>query len=165
MLCPAAEDAALCEEYVRGYWSEITPRCTLSSWTPRTSAKGWAPAPRTSGPSLPLTLVTSAVDPSPGSLRSSAPPSRMPRSSPSCRVTGAQELKTLRPVNRVSPIRSRPPCPSSVRFWWRGTPNTAASSLLTESAARWIRTDLELNHRIIAHQPIVTIDLECLCLL
>jgi len=24
MLCPAAEDAALCEEYVRGYWSEIT---------------------------------------------------------------------------------------------------------------------------------------------
>merc|ERR1711872_9094 len=85
MLCPAAEDDALCEEYVRGYWSEIT-------------------APRTSGPSLPLPLVTSAVDPSPGSLRSSAPPSRMPRSSPSCRVTGAQELKTLRPVNRVSPI-------------------------------------------------------------
>merc|ERR1719193_345666 len=24
MLCPAAEDAALCEEYVRGYWGEIT---------------------------------------------------------------------------------------------------------------------------------------------
>ena len=24
MLCPAAEDAALCEEYVRGYWSEIS---------------------------------------------------------------------------------------------------------------------------------------------
>merc|ERR1719193_214274 len=24
MLCPAAEDAALCEEYVRGYWVEIT---------------------------------------------------------------------------------------------------------------------------------------------
>merc|ERR1712142_77381 len=24
MLCPATEDAALCEEYVRGYWSEIT---------------------------------------------------------------------------------------------------------------------------------------------
>merc|ERR1712055_636412 len=23
MLCPAAEDAALCEEYVRGYWGEI----------------------------------------------------------------------------------------------------------------------------------------------
>merc|ERR1712234_57503 len=104
MLCPAAEDAALCEEYVRGYWSKSLPRCTPSSWTPRTSAKGWAPAPRTSGPSLPLPLVTSAVDPSPGSLRSSAPPSRMPRSSPSCRVTGAQELKTLIPVNRVSPI-------------------------------------------------------------
>merc|ERR1712212_860065 len=29
MLCPAAEDAALCEEYVRGYWGEITatPTC------------------------------------------------------------------------------------------------------------------------------------------
>merc|ERR1711872_805556 len=104
MLCPAAEDAALCEEYVRGYWSEITAAMYPKFLDPRTSAKGWVPAPRTSGPSLPLPLVTSAVDPSPGSLRSSAPPSRMPRSSPSCRVTGAQELKTLRPANRVSPI-------------------------------------------------------------
>merc|ERR1712234_73450 len=39
MLCPAAEDAALCEEYVRGYWSEITAEIVAflqSDWCPGT---------------------------------------------------------------------------------------------------------------------------------
>merc|ERR1719285_1255336 len=60
MLCPAAEDAALCEEYVRGYWSEITAAMYPKFLDPKDVCKRLAPAPRTSGPSLPLPLVTSA---------------------------------------------------------------------------------------------------------
>merc|ERR1712234_52779 len=104
MLCPAAEDAALCEEYVRGYWSEITAAMYPKFLDPKDVCKRLGACTKDIRTFLSTPTCDSAVDPSPGSLRSSAPPSRMPRSSPSCRVTGAQELKMLRPVNRVSPI-------------------------------------------------------------
>merc|ERR1712142_1361484 len=101
MLCPAAEDAALCEEYVRGYWSEITAAMYPKFLDPKDVCKRLGACTK----DIRTFLATPTCDECRGSitrvLRSSAPPSRMPRSSPSCRVTGAQELKTLRPVNRV----------------------------------------------------------------
>merc|ERR1719193_2612804 len=78
MLCPAAEDAALCEEYVRGYWSEIICR----------------DVPQVPGPQGRLQKA--------GRLHQGH--QDLPCHSHLCRVPGAQDLKTLRPVNRVSPI-------------------------------------------------------------
>merc|ERR1712168_1163027 len=135
MLCPAAEDAALCEEYVRGYWSEITAAMYPKFLDPKDVCKRLGACTK----DIRTFLSTPTCDECRGSITRvaeviSSPEQdaeivaflqsdwcpgtedvetckqgvadliRMPRSSPSCRVTGAQELKTLRPVNRVSPI-------------------------------------------------------------
>merc|ERR1711915_1051794 len=92
ILCPAAEDSALCEEYVRTFWGELLLPCTPSSWTPPTCARSSVPAPRR--PSSPLPPVTNAEAQSPKWLESSALIAKSLRSLLSSRMIGAQELKT-----------------------------------------------------------------------
>merc|ERR1719153_2117163 len=40
MLCPAASDAALCEEYVRGYWGDITAAMYPKFLDPKDECRG-----------------------------------------------------------------------------------------------------------------------------
>merc|ERR1719474_792606 len=153
MLCPAASDAALCEEYVRGYWGDITAAMYPKFLDPKDVCKKLGACTK----DIRTFLATPTCDECRGSITRVAEVISSPEQDAeivaflqSDWCPGTEDVEACK-QGVADLIPSAMPILGEVLV--ERMPNTAASFLLTESAASWIRTDLELNHRIIAHQP------------
>merc|ERR1711970_43976 len=113
LLCPNTDDAAKCDEYVRGYWKEIANAVYPKFLDPTDVCTRLGACPRE--PSWEHPPVMSAWDPLLESLRSSALLNRSVKSSPSFSLNGALALMT--PLSAPEPLAnsSPPPCRSSER--------------------------------------------------